>query len=375
MKRFEFLLVCLIAGVLLPSCGRTRIECTVESAPQSKFVLKQLNVSTLDVLDTVKTNSKGVFRYSPKIADGQPQFLYIYYKDRKIASLLLYGGEKMKVWADTLGNYSLEGSVESEKLRQIDSSFTAFGTELNRMASQVEPDRAAMSRLYVDYYRKQVRYLMENKGSMTAIPVLYQKLNGDSPILSQATDAIYFRSVCDTLSSLYPESAYVQALEKETVRREKVLSLQQKMLSGTDVVGFPPLEITDIDSKPVALGDVHRNVTLLHFWNPEDAAQKMFTMDVLKPLYAEFHPHGFDIYSVGLTRDKVLWATVVKAQQLDWTNVCDGLGDSSPCLLAYNLDINRLPVSFLLDADGSVINISTSEQLRKEVSSRLSGKH
>ena len=49
--------------------------------------------------------------------------------------------------------------------------------------------------------------------------------------------------------------------------------------------------------------------------------------------------------------DKPAWARIVSAQGLEWTNVCDGLGQNSPVVGMYN--ITKLPAYFLI-ADGAL---------------------
>ena len=90
-------------------------------------------------------------------------------------------------------------------------------------------DRAALAKTYVDYYRSRVRYLMENTKSLTSIPVLYQKINDHFPVFGQATDALHFRTVYDSLMTVYPESKYVKALGQEATSRMNVLELNAKI--------------------------------------------------------------------------------------------------------------------------------------------------
>ena len=120
----------------------------------------------------------------------------------------------------------------------------------------------------------------------------------------------------------------------------------------------------------VKLSEVDAKVILLHFWTSTDAAQKMFNLDVLKPIYEEFHSRGLEIYQVALDTDKAQWARTVKDQGLGWINVCEGLGAGSSSLALYNLD--KLPVSFVI-ADGELVDgkFSDGASLRKLLDSLL----
>ena len=76
--------------LLAASCGKnTSIKGTLADAPGRNLTVKMLDVNVYKTLDTVKTDASGAFRYALDIPEGQPQFVYLYDGDTKIASLLL----------------------------------------------------------------------------------------------------------------------------------------------------------------------------------------------------------------------------------------------------------------------------------------------
>ena len=158
--------------------------------------------------------------------------------------------------------------------------------------------------------------------------------------------------MCDSLKTVYPESGYVKALDKEATRRINLMELSLRMKDAQQM-GFPDLEIADSKGGKAKLSDVDAKVVLVMFWNAADAAQKMFNIDQLLPLYKEYHPKGFEIYAVNVDADKTLWGTTVKNQQLPWINVCDGFGAASVALQRYN--VTALPAFYLI-ADGGLVS-------------------
>ena len=351
----------LVLGLLVllaASCGKnTSIKGTLADAPGRKLTVKMLDVNVYKTLDTVKTDASGAFRYALDIPEGQPQFVYLYDGDTKIASLLLQKGDKVSVEADTLGRYTVNGSEESALLQQVEQDFATFLAGMENTLAQAEDDtpvaevNSALSRQYIDYYRKALTYIITHPHSLTVIPVLYQKVNDSFPVFKEAGDAIHFRSACDSLKTVYPESAYVKALDKEAERRLNLLSLQEKMKDAGSI-SYPDLEMPDVKGEKVKLSEVDAKVILVQFWDASNAEQKMFNIDQLLPLYAEFHPKGFEIYSVNVDTDKTLWGTTVRNQKQPWINVCDGLGAASPSLRQFN--VTSLPALFLIDGDGLV---------------------
>ena len=368
------------AAIFAAACtDGAKIEGTLEGASTTDVVVKLLNVNRFEVLDTVKTDAAGHFTYKMDVAKSQPEFVYLFHKDTKVASLLLEAGDKVKVQADTLGNYSVDGSVESEKLAQVEKDFAAAYDRLETLVEELSVADAkaaaelqsAIGREYLNYYRDRVRYVMTNSSSLTVIPVLYQNFGPELPVFGQSTDAIHFRNAADSLEMVYPDSKYVKALRAEADKRCSYLEVAA-LLSNAQEIGYPEIELPDYQGNKVKLSDVESKakVTMLFFWNPSNTSQKMFNLDVLKSVYADYHKRGFEIYQVALDPDKAMWAKVVKEQALPWVNVCDGLGAQSPYVLQYNL--GALPAAYII-SDGALVDgqVVDEKSLRKLINDLL----
>ena len=349
-----------IAAMAAGCCKSAKLFVEVTGAPESEIVLMQQNVNKYDVLDTVKTDASGKFSFKVKMDKGDPDFVYLYRNGRKLSSLLLSAGDRVSVTADTTGNYTVSGSEESEKLMQVDKDYSAFTETMDSIASAInaagDDEKAVaelsrkMTRTYMDYYRKCVRYVMENSRSLTVIPVFYQTVSDSFYVFSQDTDALHFKNVADSLTTVYPDSKYVRALRQEADSRSKRLELRVRMQTA-ESVGYLDVEMPDTRGQKVRISDLDAKAVLLYFWSPDDALQKMFNLDVMKKVYADYRDKGLEIYQVAIAVDKPAWARIVSAQGLEWTNVCDGLGQNSPVVGMYN--ITKLPAYFLI-ADGAL---------------------
>ncbi len=350
------------AAALMAACTPgAKIDGALKDAPESEVIVKLLDINRYEILDTVSTDAAGRFSYKVEIAKGQPEFVYLFHNDTKVASLLLESGDKVSVEADTLGNFNVAGSEESTKLAKIEKDYSEALVKLDAIAARVNAAesedeasvlRKEMGKEYVDYYRKCVRYVMQNSKSLTVVPVLFQNFGPELPVFGQSTDAIQFQNVSDSLETVYPDSKYVKALRKEAERRSGYLELENRIRNAAEV-GFPDVVLPDINAKEVRLSEVDAKVTMLYFWTQEDANQKMFNLDVLKGLYDDYHARGFEIYQAALDPDKTSWAQVVKKQNLPWINVCDGLGGNSQYVMLYN--ITALPAIYII-ADGELVD-------------------
>ncbi len=361
MSRFSNIIKCTAAALIAAACTPTaKVELTLDSAPSSEVVVKLLNVNQYEVLDTLKTDASGKFTYKVNVEEGQPEFVYIYYKDKRVASLLLEAGDKVSVSADTLGSYTVQGSEESSRLAIVEQEYSAAQKRLQTLADQMETAsddevaalRQALGKEYIGYYRQCVKYILENSRSLTVVPVLYQNFGPELPVFAQSTDAIHFVNMADSLALAYPQSKYVRALRKEAERRHGYMELEAKLRTAA-AVGFPDIVLPDINAEQIRLSEVDSKVIMLFFWDPSNVNQKMFNLDILESLYNDYHKKGFEIYQVALTTDKAAWAQIVKKQNLPWINVCDRLGAASQYVTTYNIPV--LPATYII-ADGELVD-------------------
>ena len=378
MSRFSKIIAAAAIAAAVVSCSdAAKVAGVVEQAASSEVVVKLLNGNRMEVLDTVAVDASGKFSYKVEVEAGQPEFVYLYHGDRKIASLLLSKGENGTVTADTHGHYTVSGSEESEKLAQVERDYADALAQLSSLADQLEDAKPAdaaevqkqMGQAYLNYYRNSVRYVLTNSRSLTSVPVFFQSFSAELPVFGQLTDALHFRNVADTLETVYPDSKYVKALRNEADRRMQYLELDAR-LSSAEEIGYPEIELPDAQGNKIKLSDVDAKVVMVYFWTPSNTSQKMFNLDFLKSLYDDYHKYGFEIYQVALDPDKALWAKVVKEQKLDWVNVCDSRGGQSPYVIQYNLA--GLPSLFVI-SDGALVDGQAVDEksLRKLISDLL----
>lgn len=349
-----------IAAISVAACSDSAsIQGTIEGAAEQQIIVKQLNLNVYNTLDTLKTKSDGSFAYKLEVKEGQPEFIYIFHGDKRIAGLLVEKGDKLHLQADTLGKYSVEGSEESAKLAQVDQAYTKF---INDLHANIE-DNAAMSKIYLEHYRANIKYLVENPYSMTTIPVLFERVSNSSPVFASSTDALFFRSAADSLKTVYPDSPYVKALDKEAKRRLQTLELENYIKNAQEL-SYPEITASDINGEKKSLSSVEAKAILVHFWDANDAAQKMINIETLLPLYNDYNKRGLEIFSVCVTPDKALWGSVVSSQKLPWINVNDGKGSASSALTNYN--VASLPNTILIvDGELSTTPISGEKDLRR----------
>ena len=357
-----------VLALALSACqgGKATVDCTVAEAPSASLTVRQLNGTTPVVLDTVKTDAAGRFSYKVKVEKGNPEFIYVYKGDTRLASLLLESGEKAVVEADTLGNYSVSGSDGSALLKEGDDAFRAYVNNLFAL-SEAGAQPSEIAKEYVRHYREAVKFVMVNNKSLAVIPVLYENIGGSTATFSGLSDALVFRSACDSLKTVYPDSKYVKALEAEAVRRENLMLISNRIKTA-DERAYPNLRMPSIDGTPAEIDSLDAKAVLVYFWDDREATHKIFNLDVLKPVYEKYNARGLEIYAISVNPDKAAWAQVVKSQDLPWINVNDGLGTASRSLFTFN--VASVPAMLILSESGMEA-ASSEKQLRTKLDKLL----
>ncbi len=323
--------------------------------------LEQVLPLTQSVIDSAVLDKDGNYRFELKGVAKTPSLYNIIYNGERIP-LFLAGGEKLSLNSvgSVVRNYTVEGSKESELLRQFYQAFVSGAQRLDNIASQFakatlsEEDRQALVKEYTaEYYRirrEQLRFIIENKASLAAVYALYQRLPGDTYLFNGDSDVVYYRTVAEAIEQTYPESPYLQSLMGEIARMDARISLSSQITEA----GYPDLELSDIYGKKVRLSSLAGKVVLLDFWSAELGNSNTLNAE-LKEVYKKYAdaPVAFEVYQVAIDTSKPLWISAVQEQQLPWVSVSDLRGRASSSLGLYN--VQKLPANFLIDKEGNIV--------------------
>ena len=352
-------------AVLAISCSKTptaKISATIEGAADTSVVLSKLLFNKLQTVDTIRTDAAGHFDYKVKLSGNAPYFYYLYMGDNQLAAIVLLDGDNVKVNASTIGGYTIEGSEESFKFQELN---TMYGKAFNKLDALVKSGAPSsqISRSYVEYRREATKFIMSNPYSISSAVAAFQKFNDNLPVFGENADALIFKRICDSLSTVYPSSEYVAALRDEIAARQASLDFRNK-LDNLSEVGFPDLSMPDVNGQMQTLSSLKGQTIILSFWSVGEDGHKVFNQELLK-LYEKYHSKGLEVYQVSLDTDKALWASTVKSQNLPWINVNDGLGTQSPSVASYNL--RQIPAMFIIDKNGELAaqNVYAMDELEK----------
>ena len=356
-------IIWLAAFLMLAACDKTpvaRISATFENAKDSSVVLQKLNYNRLIPVDTIRTDASGHFNYKVKLTGNDPYFYYLYLGESPVASVILRPSDQVTLTVPASGPFVVEGSEESTLFQQVNATFSETATRMISLMESIGDDAtdaevknvsALVSRMYVDYKRDALKYVLTHPRSITSAVVLFQKFSDELPVFGQESDAVVFQSVLDSLSPVYPKSEYVLALRDAVDARRKALEINTR-LSDVSVISFPDLVMPDVDGNTRMLSDLKGKVIVLSFWSVAQTEHKMFNVDLVD-LYRKYHDKGLEVYQVSLDVDKPGWAATVRSQDLPWISVNDGLGVQSPAVASYN--VVKIPTMHVFDREGDIV--------------------
>lgn len=359
----QALFVMLTMAVVLCGCqsSKVRISGRFVGSDAKKIYLEQVSTLTQSVVDSTTLDAQGGYQFLLRGVPHTPSLYNVVYDGERIP-LLLAGGERVTLGSvgSVIRNYTVAGSAESELLRQFYQGFVTGAQRLDHIATQfADPDlsderRKELVREYTaEYYRirrEQLRFIIEQKSSLSAVYALYQRLPGDTYLFNGDSDVVYFRTVAEAIAQSYPESPYLQSLQAEIARMDAHIGLASQITEAS----YPDLEMQDIYGKRVRLSSLMGKVVLLDFWSAELGNSNVYNAE-LKEMYAKYAdaPTSFEVYQVAVDSSKALWITTVQEQQLPWISVSDLRGRASSALALYN--VQKLPANFLIDKQGSIV--------------------
>lgn len=251
----QTLFVSLTTAVMLCACQSSKVKISGRFVGNDAkdVYLEQVLPLTQSVIDSAVLDKDGNYRFELKGVTKTPSLYNVIYNGERIP-LFLAAGEKLSLNSvgSVVRNYTVEGSKESELLRQFYQAFVSGAQRLDNIASQFakatlsEEDRQALVKEYTaEYYRirrEQLRFIIENKASLAAVYALYQRLPGDTYLFNGDSDVVYYRTVAEAIEQTYPESPYLQSLMGEIARMDARISLSSQITEA----GYPDLELSDL---------------------------------------------------------------------------------------------------------------------------------
>jgi hypothetical protein len=372
MKRFAPVL---IAAALLAGCGsenKVTIRGTFTEPTEGTVYLDQSEVDRATTVDSAEIK-RGRFRFTADVTG--PEFYQVRLANKEFVGLLVMPGENISI---ELGksplamNYTLQGSPGSEDIRILDRQLLVTKTRLDSVRdiySELSGEELAvrgpeLEKAFVDIVDVQrmfnIKFILENMSSMSAIQALYQRLDENTYVLYQPRDLQYLKIVSDSLSVKYPVSRHVRAL-KENVTTElnrMYIDRVASLASQLPETRLTP-ELPDVNGRMQSITSLKGKYVLVSFWSTTNQ-ESMNQLPLLKTIYEAYHRKGLEIFQVSLDPDEERWKNIVRFEEIPWISVREE--DPQNPVYSRLLNITKLPSNILYDPEGTIINTNLEDR-------------
>jgi thiol-disulfide isomerase/thioredoxin len=363
--------VIILTFLLYSSCRDTtniRIHGSYPAGTGENLYVERLNIAETQLIDSVKIKKNGSFRFSLKL--DHPELILIRNTRDQYINLLAFPDDEIRLEIPGQSfrtGYTVEGSDESEKIRQLvgavnrtkirlDSISEALNALEDQEGAEAENLIASYQKIFDEQKRNNIRFVVENLGSLSSVYALYQRVADDIYIFNDLKDLQYFKIVADSVKVKYPGSTLSSSLTADVEQRMReynnLLALSELSRHNISEAGMIDLNIENSEAKEIRLGSLVGKVVLLNFWASwNDDSRK--ANHRLKTIYDQYHSKGFEIYSVSLDSDRSKWKKTIYFEEYPWIDVCELTYPYSYATSVYN--VTSLPSNFLIDREGNIV--------------------
>jgi len=151
-------------------------------------------------------------------------------------------------------------------------------------------------------------------------------------------------------------------------RQMEAEKVRKKLVAGAK---FPDFEEKDLEGNPLSVGKFKGKVVLVDFWATWCGPCVRELPNVLET-YEKYHEKGFEIVGISLDRDEEKLKSFIKEKKMSWPQYFDGQGWGSK--LAQKYGVNSIPATYLLNAEGEIVDKDLRGERLMEVVGKLVAK-
>ncbi len=318
-------------------------------------------------IDSTKLNESGEFEFHTKLLSKG--FYNIFLNQGNFATLILDSKEKVTISGDAknLGyTYKAEGSPDTKLFMDFNSWAMGYYGKLNSIKQKQDsiqslfqfftnqnkdPRKAdSLSRLLEPGFNKlseQIIVLRKDADEYASNFInKYPDSFADMAVLSLFSDKeasfSYFEKVSTSMKKKYPDEKNLKPFY-DYVDKMKRLSI------GSPA---PEIKLNNPEGKEIALSSLRGKIVLIDFWASWCGPCRKENPNV-KKIYAQYHPKGFEVYSVSLDDNKDAWMKAIADDGLTWNHVSELKKWQSAVVPLY--EIKGIPMTVLLDKDGKIV--------------------
>jgi hypothetical protein len=367
MKRIIFLLALVLVFSGCNNKAKFAVNGVIKDSKGKYIYLNRLDVDTPVLIDSAKISRKGLFRL--KVKTTGPDFYQLGFSSTNFITLLAEPGENINVLfkgKNLFENYSVRGSVESEKLQILDLKLTDTKRKLDSLSAVYTKAshetgfdvrgpllEEEFNELVKAQRKNNIEFILNNLNSLASIKALYQKINPEAYVLYDQHDLQFLKIVTDSLTRRYPNSKQVQALARDFEKEMNRMYFSQieQISKNLPKTALDP-DLKNIGGNRVALSSLKGKYVLLTFWSVQSRDCIVENLQ-LKEFYKLYNKKGFEIYQINLDEDEDSWKAAVRYDELPWISTREDDPKDPKNAILFN--VKTLPANYLFDKEGTII--------------------
>lgn len=372
-KMQKHILYVFTALLLLTSCSSRDKANVIVSGLAADYAGKTIYISKVlpskkVLVDSAVVDTLGNFAFRLSLVD--PDFFEISDKPRKSGVVIIASpSEQIEVGLPRGAAWmaaTVKGSSGYSYLKALDDSLSHFRGRLSSIQNQFDTLkysyrhdslRRALKASFNDQivrYRNFLRgFVVQNKGSLAAIPALFQRSDSVSYMLNEKTDLHYFLMVDSILYRKYPGSDMVKAfhLRMQTVRYQ----LNNRKLNNESLAEgsfASEFMLKSLDGDTVSLAKLKGRYVLLCFW-ASWAKTSVAENKGLIEVHKKYKPYGFEIVQVSLDRNLNELNRALTPEMRQWKHCSEFKMWNSSVVKEYR--VACIPSNFIINRQGIVV--------------------
>lgn len=365
MKKLFFVALAALALGACDSEPKFKVEGQVTDAEGKTLYLEASALEGIVPLDSVKLKADGAYAFKYSRPES-PEF-YRLRVDDKVINFSIDSTETVRInapFANFATAYSVEGSANSTKIKELTLKQAKLQNEVNALTSAmqghaigVDVFEDSLSVLLKDYKNDvKLNYIFTAPNTAAAYFALFQKLNNYLIFdpLNSKEDVQCFAAVATSLNNLYPDAIrsknlyniVIKGMKNTRTPQQTTLELPADKIVETGVI---EINLRDMKGNAHKLTELKGKVVILDFTIYQSAVSATHNY-MLRDLYDKYAAQGLEIYQVSLDADEHYWKTT--ADNLPWICVRDANGIYSPVAVSYN--VQSVPSLFLINRNNEL---------------------